>query len=566
MLQQPALEAWHHPSASEYRDRIDYTGVFIPTDITWSVQLNSLGAGRLDSSSVFSLGYAAFTTQVQRAVIRAFSNRIDANVPQGWVSHRRMNVPASAQSDLVLTLAEGWRLTPRLPTFEALNLSLSHRLMSIAEEARRISAFDQNKRAARLAENPFVATNCLASVTYAIDAFESYCGGAGGKWALSFDELELAPHWVREELLASIRSVDDRIVFKLAMSPYNQDIPRVDDVTSASPDNDYDQIVLWYVEKEHGYAFSEALWSALTDKAIGHAVPAHQALGYGFFESEPDEWTDGTAYAPGSRHAKNFAKLWDADPTFKEYLSNIGIDGRFIHEASRDERAAVLRKIAPVVLARNEFRTSDESTPSVRRKPRIERTVRSRKNPLLYTGAESLFAVTEGNPRWLIGIIDQLIQVPQFKAGGEVGRPLQARAVSRAAHRFAALLRNAPLQQTADRGVLAILADIGSYIFDHVVREPFTADPVGSFIVDSHISTEVQHALGIALNMGAIVYVPDEEQNVLIRSLKGKRFRLSYLLAANYWNPIRLGRAVSLSAILRRASDTQQELLPERGP
>jgi len=63
--------------------------------------------------------------------------------------------------------------------------------------------------------------------------------------------------------------------------------------------------------------------------------------------------------------------------------------------------------------------------------------------------------------------------------------------------------------------------------------------------------------------MGAIVYVPDEEQNVLIRSLKGKRFRLSYLLAANYWNPIRLGRALSLSAMLRSAGEMQQELLPE---
>ena len=452
MLQQPALESWRHARASEYRARIDYTGVFIPTDITWSVQMSSLGGGHLDRSSVFALGYAAFTAQVQRALIRAFAHRIDPHIPEGWVPHRRIAVPASAQSDLVMALADGWRLAPRLPTFEALTLALSHRLMSIAEEARRIVVIDENQRPARLAEQPFIATNCLASLTYAIDAFESYCG-PGGKWALSFDELELAPHWVREELLASLRSVDDRLVFKLAMSPYNQDIPRTDDAKSASPGNDYDQIVLWYVEKEHGYAFAEALWSALTEKATGQAIPAHEALGYGFFESEPEEWADGTAYAPGSRHAKNFAKLWEADPTFREYLLNIGIDGRFLNEASRDDRAAVLRKIAPIVLVRNEFRTTDDVAPlRGRRKRRVERAVRSRKNPLLYTGAESLFAVTEGNPRWLIGIIDQLIQVAQFKSLREVGRPLQARAVSRAAQRFAALLRNAPLQQKADRG------------------------------------------------------------------------------------------------------------------
>jgi hypothetical protein len=562
MLQQRALEAWRHPRSEEYRARIDYAGVFVPTDITWSVQLKALGAGRLDQRSVYTLGYAAFTTQVQRSLLRAFGHRVASELPDGWTAHLRVTATPAKQAELVTSLAEGWRLSPKILTFDALNLALSRRLMIVAEEARRLAGLSEQRRIERLAEQDFVASNCIASVSYGIDAFEAAVG-VSGKWALLFDELELAQPWVREELLASLRSVDDRLVFKLAMSPYNQDIGPVDDVTSASPDNDYDQIVLWYVEKEQGYKFAEAIWRALTERATGRAIPPHDALEYGYFESEPADWADGTAYAAGSRHAKNFAKLWEADPTFRAFLGGLGIDGRLIHEASRDERAAILRKIAPLVVTRNEFRTRDSETPSRRRKQsRVSRTIRTRKNPLIYTGAESLFAVTEGNPRWLIGIIDQLLQVSHFK--GEVDRPHQARAIARASQRFAALLRNAPLQQSTDRGVLSILADVGKFIFAQVVREPFTADPVGSFIVDSHVSPDVEHALGIALNTGAIVYVPDEDQNVLIKSLRGKRFRLSYLLAANYWNPIRLGRALSLSTILTRSTEAQH-LLPEVG-
>src|SRR5438045_309341 len=44
MLQEPALEAWQHDSAEHYRSKIDFTGVFIPTDISWGEQLQLLGS------------------------------------------------------------------------------------------------------------------------------------------------------------------------------------------------------------------------------------------------------------------------------------------------------------------------------------------------------------------------------------------------------------------------------------------------------------------------------------------------------------------------------------------
>src|ERR1700722_5718334 len=43
MLEPAALEAWRHPFADEIASRIDFTGIFVATDISWSQQLSALG-------------------------------------------------------------------------------------------------------------------------------------------------------------------------------------------------------------------------------------------------------------------------------------------------------------------------------------------------------------------------------------------------------------------------------------------------------------------------------------------------------------------------------------------
>ena len=48
-------------------------------------------------------------------------------------------------------------------------------------------------------------------------------------------------------------------------------------------------------------------------------------------------------------------------------------------------------------------------------------------------------------------------------------------------------------------------------------------------------------SLGRALNAGAIVFVP-EKPGRRFSSLRGKRFRLSYLLAPHYQLPLILGK------------------------
>src|SRR5205085_8870489 len=75
--------------------------------------------------------------------------------------------------------------------------------------------------------------------------------------------------------------------------------------------------------------------------------------------------------------------------------------------------------------------------------------------------------------------------------------------------------------------------------------------PPLSFIVDTDTNDDLVDALGRALNAGAIVFVNEKGEDLLLSSLKGKRFRLSYILAPHYTLPLMLGKARSLDSILK---------------
>src|ERR1700720_26306 len=45
MLQPQALANWKHEDAAKMKNQIDFTGIFVATDIGWSAQLSSLGQG-----------------------------------------------------------------------------------------------------------------------------------------------------------------------------------------------------------------------------------------------------------------------------------------------------------------------------------------------------------------------------------------------------------------------------------------------------------------------------------------------------------------------------------------
>jgi energy-coupling factor transporter ATP-binding protein EcfA2 len=555
MLQQLALEAWRHPLANSYRAKIDYTGVFIPTDRGWGAQIESLGYGRLDVDAHRIVGIAVFTTHVLRALVTAMLHRLGRDLSEGTGSHRRVILDRDREIEIAHAIGAAWQFSLAVPTLAAIKYALTQRLSDIRALANIEAYRTSDGRMDRLSA-PWLHLHFLQSAGVAAELFDDATRSVG-KWALLFDELELAPDWIRTELFRSLRSTDPRFLFKLSISPYNNDADEFSHASSPQGNQDFDEIILWYSEKDDNTAFSSDLWtSMLATRGLPLAAPA-AVLGRSEVETPREEWADtGTAYTPNSRLIKRLRKLRRNDVSFARFLERRGVDLDAAEKVSRGDRAALLRKVAPLAAVREAFRTPDG-----RNVPKPTRRTRTRKSVKIYTGAAAVFAILEGNPRWFIAIVGRLLD--SYK-DGRVTRLVQATEIEDAANRFRAMLRTLPAHRLVrsyqPRGLLTVLDRIGKYFFQRAVTDDFDPDPPATFIVDAASSVEVADTLGVALNAGAIILLRDSDTSAATPTVLGRRFRLSYLLAPSYGIPLRLGRPVSLTRVLR--GNVEQATLP----
>lgn len=544
MLQQSALENWEHDEADAYRSEIDFVGVFIATDISWAEQIRSLGKGKLDSDSLRLLSVATFTTHVLRALILALIARTDDG-PVAKFPTKRVNLSDEEEAAIVQELADIWKLRPAISSFLSVKHALSRRLLKIREIASKEITLGAGGRQQRLIQEDFLHLHFLQACSSGIEIFDD-AARTNNKWALMFDELELAPSWLQEELVKSLRSTDERFLFKLALNPFNDDEFFIQTATSAAPDHDFEQIPLWYAEKRDSYEFCTQLWyQMLTDRSLPLREP-RKVLGNSYFESVSEEWRQfGTAYAPGTRIATRFVELERKDASFRRYLQQHNIRTDQLHALEGDRRAAELRKIAPLVALREFYRAGDTAS-------RPER-MRSRKTAALYSGAESLFAVSEGNPRWFIAIVTRLLDRWEFPGKDKIPDFVQAEEMQKAAERFAALLKTLPVDTNVAQklNLLGLIKRIAGFFHKEVVRSEFRPEPPGTFLVDNDVPDSIAQMIGQAIDAGALVYVPPDTGQLILTSVRHKRFRISYLLAPLYGLPIRLGKEIGLSRILQ---------------
>jgi hypothetical protein len=558
MLQLPALAAWEHPDADRYRSQIDFTAIFVAADVSWGAQLGALGRSRLPQHATELLGLSAFTSHVLIALLDAMNDCASGSplaVPT--LAGKYVELSKEQEVSLCRLLGESWRLVPAVPTLQGLKLALRERLSVIAQIARKETVLPIEQLDERLAKYDFLYLSFLECAIFAIEAFNGLVNQPNKRWAFLFDELEIAPRQIRQQLFAALRSTDQRLLFKLSISPYHEDATVLEGGFSAMPAQDYQPIELWYPRKEEGYQFSEALLRAMLIEAGASPVSSDQVFGQSIFDAGDFERESNiSAYRPGTTLHKRFTSLADKDPSFLEYLPKNRIDLDSMHLLDEAQRAGQIRKGTSVVAVRENYRSSGQL---IGAPTRVER---SRKALTLYTGSRSLFAIIEGNPRWFIGIVGPMIRgYKQYQR--RVPRSIQARTIATATNRFRALLRTIPYHpanSSSSRGLLSLLDAIGEFLHDNLVQGPFNPDPPLSFVVDSNTSNEMLEALGRALNAGAIILAPDPSGETLLSSLRGKRFRLSYMLAPGYGIPLNLGRPMALSQILERASQTETQL------
>jgi len=105
MLQPAALSAWQGARAHSLRAQIDYSGVFISSDISWSRQLKSLGYGRLSDVNHRTLIVACFTTHILHALLQTMIQRCDPTT-----TFRGVKLSLDQESNLALQILKSYVL------------------------------------------------------------------------------------------------------------------------------------------------------------------------------------------------------------------------------------------------------------------------------------------------------------------------------------------------------------------------------------------------------------------------------------------------------------------------
>ena len=109
------------------------------------------------------------------------------------------------------------------------------------------------------------------------------------------------------------------------------------------------------------------------------------------------------------------------------------------------------------------------------------------------------------------------------------------------------------------RATLQMLDAVGRALRDGVIVADFDDEPVLSVIVDSHLDPQTERLVEIAVRQGAFIAIPDGASLGPMSSVRGKRFRLSYLFAASDRLPLHFARGASLVNMIGRVSDSDQD-------
>lgn len=530
MLTVRALRNWSHPKAADYAQQIGFNAVFIPADVAWGKQIEALE----QTSENSHRKEAAFVLHTLRALIHAMREAVELSRKGSPAHLQHLAVPMSSsqEEDVVRLITQRLKIRPVINSL----LGVENALESLLDE---INSGESDQS--------FTVETLPSKVSIVVSAFNGTAGDDDRRWALLFDEMEIAPTRIKSFLLSSIRSFDERVIIKLALAPYMEDASFERTPTSPQPLHDYQTVQLTYPNKEDANQFSVELFQS-TFLRLGYEVNSLANV----FATPPG----GTGFGrrgTGKRRdlPPEFISLAEKDDTFRAYVKERGLlSGNY--NFNEINVAQDIRKVLPIVIARDYYiRKFEKNHASFNR---------SRKSHALYAGYPSIVDITEGNPRAILTLVTPLVHDLNLSLSvGEqprkISSALQSQAIRRVELLLTSLLQVIPLDFGGfepGKGLLDFIDKIGRSFEDRLIRHPFRTDYVGTFVLDENVSRAIVSAVGKALNAGAIIHVPYPESgpDILLRGLIGQRFRLSYSLAPRYRLLLTLGDRVSLSKLL----------------
>jgi hypothetical protein len=540
MLQLRSLAAWEGEYAAQVRREIGYHSIFLGTDVLWGSQLAARTDGIRNSEKRSQIHRTSFRLHMALAFLNSL-DEIDDPILAEHPDLQRFTQKFSRETEhqLMRGLASIWLMNPHIDSRLGIRIGIRTQLAEILAITNRLRRDDS----AQLP--PFADIDPVASIISAIDLTNVVLKQPRKRWAILCDELEIAPEMIRNELFQFMRSTSDHnIIFKFSLFPYSRELSGRLDPDSPSSDNDYRPLELYYGHRNDAYEFCEAMLQGML--AEYGAPPTEKPT-----DVLKEGWFDGgrsshrreriSPYHPTTgKFIRRARELLRFDTSFATWLKKTGFDLSTVHSLS-DAAQAPFRKALPYILTRSEFLNADGG-------------MRSRKSYSLYSGAYSLFSLTEGNPRVFINLMRPLVK-EYARTRGTVSVTAQTQSAELTVHRFLAGLSAIPtLGHGEIHSILQLIKIIGSYFCNSQLGSEFKPEPASAFKIDDDINDDLLDLVGRALNAGAFIFMP-EDGNLGLRELRGARLRLAYTLAPEFKLALTANSVINLSTILRNQKD-----------
>ncbi len=469
------------------------------------------------------------------------------------VSHLYNPVSREEEYEFCKILELAWNLREDIGTLKELRAHLSGRIDNINTAVYGYSIFpDKPELLLKISDyftDPISVTNSF------VKSFDSIFPKKSKRWCLCIDELEIMPDELQKYFFLNLRSTDTSVLLKVATSPFTSAFSEFyrPSATTPSDGHDYDPVNLSESQKKDSVRFTRKLVGELIKReGLPGSTQPKTILGTAPVTEESDK----APYAsPNGAHYKRFKDLAAKDSHFNGYLRKHGIDLKQVGALTEDRRAANIRQAIWQVALRLEYGSHQLFTTKHGTK---QRSTSKKSLSHMYTGADSLLTMCEGNPRITIGLFSVLISEYINSGKQVIPRPKQAELLEITIVKYLSLLSAIPLKFSKRKksigSIVTLLEMIGDYCEEDNLKGEFKPESLSTFRVNDEIDPKTIDALGNAINQGAFIMIEDKDKRRTYGDLRGARLRLSYLLCPRYKLPLTYGRVVGLNKILNSKS------------
>lgn len=517
MLQVEALAEWSSQEASQYRSKITYSGVFIPTDRLWKKQYENLSKKYSDNDNKLRALDSIFVFHVLEQLVNVVEIRSNRLKPSLF---KEVVISKNNEVDMVSELSSIWNVKPKIKTLKSLKIEiasskykLSNYMIENTENDSKVTDFSF-----------FNIKNMVGLLELSVKIINTYFQQNDDKWCFLFDELELAPENIVQPLIDALRGGPDNIIFKLSLSPYHSDIKITDNSNSPMDKQDYTFINLSNVKDDVGLIFSKKL--------------CQKIFNYNNFSGDVEELFS----EPKKKNSKIvFEELSEKDSTFSEYLIQSKIDLNKFDEYRENNKRTTIRKIQFVAHLRNEFLGKTSK-------------LRSRRRAIdYYSGFKKICKALEYNPRMLISMSNLITEsFVSSKKKEKISIDEQISALEEVYNSYIALLNTIPIDVEGYNTLYSLMDGLAKEISFYVKGDRFYPEPYGYFEFTDEPNTDLRKAVGYALNAGAfIIDDSDRGANANIGSLDGVSFRLSYIFSHKYGLMMNKTRKIDFMKVLK---------------